>query len=788
VKRRNLRVLTGLAVTALAVSTSQISNVTAQAVTSPADRDPAAAQAQKHDDLKSPLSEKQRALREKATQQLIKGTAKIETKGGQRVINVGGKYVQYAVSREESVFTILSDFGTVAKSSVTGGSAGPLNNQIPAPDRVWGGTSGTATDDNSTNWTASFDRDHFQNLMFGTGESFKDFYLKQSNGRFLAKGDVSEWVTVPYNEASYGSNSISDAQGAWPFIEDTATAWYDAQVAAGKSSAEIKAYLAQFDKVDRYDYNNNGNFNEPDGYIDHFQAIHAGEGEEAGGGAQGADAIWSHRFYVNSTDVGASGPAGNFGGGTQIGNTGMWIGDYTTEPENGGLGVFSHEFGHDLGLPDLYDTAGGDNGTGFWTLMSGGSWLNRGDDSIGTTPGYLGAWGKLQLGWLDYTQVNYGTNAVVRLGPANLAGKLPQAVLVNLPDKSVTTDYNKPNTGVFEWWGGSADSLSNTLTRTVDLSAASTSATVSSWAKYDIEKGFDYLYGEVSTDGVTWSKVGAPGAAPVDFPIGGVSGGALDEDGKPAYGKSIWVPISYDLSDYKGMSNVQFRFRYVTDGGLHFAGPFLDDLKLTLDGAVTPIWTDDVESGVNGWTAKGFTRMGGSVTKDVSSFYLAENRVYSGYDAALKTGPYNFGFASTQPDWVERFPYQNGLLVWYSDGACTDNNTIDHAGCGQALPVDARPAPVMLDATHRLGNRRQGFDATFGQEATDAVTFHRNGVPAVVPSQPAIPTFDDSDPNRYWTALNPMASTKVAGSGTKISVLSTSANGDQMTVQVRTKG
>jgi len=47
----------------------------------------------------------------------------------------------------------------------------------------------------------------------------------------------------------------------------------------------IKAYLAQFDKVDRYDFDNDGNFSVPDGYIDHFQAIHAGEGEEAGGGA-----------------------------------------------------------------------------------------------------------------------------------------------------------------------------------------------------------------------------------------------------------------------------------------------------------------------------------------------------------------------------------------------------------------------------------------------------------------------------------------------------------------------
>jgi len=776
VKRRNLRVLTGVAVTALAISTLQIP---AQAANAPVDRDPAAAQAKKQDDLRSPLGEKQRALREKATQQLIKGTAKIETKAGQRVINVGKagkpKYVQYAVERTESVFTILAGFGPDVKSPDTGGAAGPVNGQIAAPDRLW---DGNATDDNSTFWDPGFDRTHYMDMMFGTGESFRDFYLKQSNGKFMTTGDVSEWVTVPNNAASYGSNEISDSQGAWPFIEDSATAWYESQVAAGKTAAQIKAYLVAFDKVDRYDYNNNGNFNEPDGYIDHFQAIHAGEGEEAGGGAQGDDAIWSHRWFVNANSAGTTGPQGNLSGGTQIGDSGIWIGDYTTEPENGGLGVFTHEFGHDLGLPDLYDTAGGDNGTGFWTLMSGGSWLNHGTDSIGTTPGYLGPWEKLQLGWLDYKQVNYGKNAKVKLGPADRTGTLPQALLVNLPDKTLSTDYNTPHSGALEWWGGSADDLNNTLTRTLDLTTAATSATLGGWAKYDIEADYDALYGEVSTDsGATWTKVGMND---------GVSGEVRNPDPliEPSYGSSIWSQISYDLSAYKGQS-VQFRFRYATDGGLHFDGPFLDDLTLSVDGVST--WTDDVETGVNGWTAKGFTQMSGSTSKVVPNFYLAENRVYGGYDATLKTGPYNFGYADTKVDWVDRFPYQNGMLVWYSDGACTDNNTIDHPGCGQTLPVDARPAPVMFPGGFMLGNRRQPFDATFGQEATDKVTFHRNGVASVVRSQKAIPTFDDTKVDRYWSVLNPKASTKVAGSGTKITVLDTSRNGDQLTVGVTFK-
>jgi immune inhibitor A len=71
----------------------------------------------------------------------------------------------------------------------------------------------------------------------------------------------------------------------------------------------------------------------------------------------------------------------------------------------------------------------------------------------------------------------------------------------------------------------------------------------------------------------------------------------------------------------------------------------------------------------------------------------------------------------------------------------------------------------------KLGNRRQPFDATFGTQATDAVTFHRNGVPLTVASVPGIRTFDDSDKNRYWDASNPWNSVKVAGDGVKIKVV-----------------
>ncbi len=768
-KNRQLAPVAAVAVAALAVTMA----VTPAQARPAQDKEPVGAN--RVHDFPSSLGDAQRKLREEAITKLVNGEATLETRGGQRVIKVKGnakaprgskagrdRYVSYPVEREEDIFTVLTDFGTQT-APASAGTAGPVHNTIAEPDRRW---NGDATDDNSTNWTADFSRQHYVDMMFGKGESFKDFYTKLSNGRFVAKGDVSDWVTVPYNEARYGHNPVagdgtSQASGYWNYIGDTATAWYNAQKAAGQTDAQITAYLKQFDKVDRYDFDGDGNFNEPDGYIDHFQAIHAGEGEEAGGGAQGADAIWSHRWYAFSTNAGKTGPAGNLLGGVPLGSSGIWIGDYTTEPENGGLGVFTHEFGHDLGLPDLYDTAGGDNGTGFWTLMSGGSWLNHGGDAIGTTPGNMGAWEKLQLGWLDYKVVPYGKNSRVDLGPADRdAAKAPQAVVVPIPDKTVVTDYNTPHAGTKEWWGGSADNLNTSLARTVDLTGK-TSGSVSAWTWYNIEDGYDYLYGEVSADGgATWAD-----AAP---PITG--------DGR------AWAQKTWDLTPYAG-KNVQFRFRYATDGGVHFAGPFLDDITVTADGAT--VLTDGAEAGTDGWTATGWSIIDGTTSKQVQRYYLAENRVYSGYDATLRTGPYNFGWASTKPLWVERFPYQNGLLVTYANGEFTDNNTSAHPGGGQVLPVDARPQPIRFPDGVLLGNRRQPFDATFGQERTDKVTFHRNGVPVTVRSSQPVPTFSDAYADRYWTADNPQNSTKVAGTGLTITVRSTSHHGDDMVLDIR---
>ncbi|MBY8871873.1 immune inhibitor A [Micromonospora sp. PLK6-60] len=749
------QVTAGLASAAAALLAAGVVTAPASAATPSAEPSRADKAKVGKDNLPDPKADQHREVRKQAISDLLKGKAKLQTRNGSKVIQVKDDlFVEYQQApKTDPIFTMLVNFGDKTDPR-TGGTPGPVVNQIPEPDRNW---DGSPTDDNSTLWRSDFHREHYLDMFYGADESMRDFYLKQSGGRYTVGGDVSDWVTVPFNEARYGSNKISEADGYWNFVKDSATSWYDAQVKAGKTPQQIKDYLAQFDKWDRYDYDGDGNFNEPDGYIDHFQAVHAGEGEEAGGGAQGEDAIWSHRWAAFPNLEGKAGPAGNLAGGVQIGDTGMWIRDYTTEPENGGLGVFAHEYGHDLGLPDLYDTAGGDNGVGFWSLMASGSWLSHGTDDIGSTPGYMDPWSKLFLGWLNYSTVEQKSGTTqVTLGPAGDSdGPKAQAIVVNLPSQTQTTNYNTPFGGSYEWWGGSADDLNSTLRRTLDLTG-STSASITAKAQWDIEEDYDFLYAEVSTDGgATWAALTNSLVDEGETGVDGSTSGA-------------WVDLSYDLSAYAGKT-VTFRYRYATDGGVHLAGPFLDNIQLVKNGTVA--WTDDAETLSADWSVKGFTRITGSVTNTYPRFYIAENRTYFGYDDTLRTGGYNFGWANTKPDFVERFSNQPGMLVWYVNYAYGDNNTSQHPGYGFNLPVDVRPDKINVGGQGTITNRRGGYDATFSKFTKPAQIFHKNGVAVTVPALEPQPIFSDNGSGKYWNAGNPQNSVKVAGSGTRIEIL-----------------
>ncbi|EPD54784.1 immune inhibitor A domain-containing protein [Streptomyces sp. HGB0020] len=735
--------------------------------------DPAAVKNMAEHDLDGPLSKTQEAQRQEALNEVISGRAQAKDRHGSQVVQLksrkgDSKYVELSREKTDKIFTILAEFGDQTDPTY-GGTPGPLHNQIAAPDR---------SKDNSTDWKADYNQQHFEEMYFGTGkntESLKKYYEKQSSGRYSVDGEVSDWVKVPYNEARYGNNACGSTtcSTAWNLVRDGLNAWVADQKAAGKSDADIKADLAQYDQWDRYDFDGDGNFNEPDGYIDHFQIVHAGEDESAGGGAQGTDAIWAHRWYAFGTDAGATGPENNKLGGTQVGDTGIWVGDYTMQPENGGLGVYAHEYGHDLGLPDEYDTNGGENSTGFWTLMSSGSWLGTGKNAIGDLPGDMNAWDKLQLGWLNYDTAKAGKKSKHKLGVAEYNTKNKQALVVSLPDKAVTTEVVTPAEGSTQWWSGSGDDLKNTLTREVDLTGKKSAAlTLDGW--YDIEAGYDYLYAEVSTDGgANWTALD-----------GTVDGQAIPRDGsdKPALTGTIdaYKKLSYPLDAYAGQK-IQLRFRYQTDGGVAQKGFAADEITVTADGA--PVFSDNAEAADAAWTANGFSRIGASFTKDYQQYYVAENRQYVSYDKTLKTGPYNFGFSTTRPDWVEHYPYQNGLLIWKWDTSQQDNNTGDHPGTGLILPVDSHPAALKWSDGTLMRNRIQAYDSPFSRYRTDGMTLHNADVATKIKSSSGVPVFNDRT-NTYYDPANPAGGVKITDTNTKIKIVQEAKDGSTIRLEV----
>ncbi|MEU1288545.1 immune inhibitor A domain-containing protein [Kitasatospora sp. NPDC005856] len=742
----------------------------------PVPKDPADAVQNTEHNIPGPLTAKVEAEQKAATEKLLNGTAQVEQHNGSTSVKLGkDKYVELARERTDKIFTILVDFGDQVDNTTKtadgkvkyGGEAGPKHNEIEAPNRAT---------DNSTAWQADYNQQHFQDLYFSKDKpSLKTYYEKQSSGRYSVDGVVSDWVRVPWNEARYGSDYCGSnvCASAQDLIRDAVDIWYKDQLAKGQTEAQIKATLAQYDQWDRYGSHHDGNFNQPDGYLDHFQIVHAGEDKSAGGGKQGTKALWAHRSYVYGNLQGTAGPEGNKLGGVQVGSSGIWVGDYTMQPENGGLGVFAHEYGHDLGLPDLYDTAGKgiDNSVGFWSLMSSGSWLGEGKDSIGDMPNDLDAWSKYYLGWLKVDRAKAGTESTHHIGPAEYNSKLPQALIVDLPKKSITTEINKPFGGAGEWWSGSADNLNVTLTRDVDLTGK-TKASINAKAWYELEQDFDYAFGEVSTDGgKTWTVID-----------GTWNGTTLPrENGRPALSGQVaaWGDLSFNLDAYAGQK-VKFRYHQTTDGGLHFRGLTLDNIAVVADGAA--VFSDDVENGDNGWVADGFSRFGGSYTKDYAQYYIAENRQYVSFDQTLKTGPYNFGFAD-KPSWVEHYSYQPGLLVWFWDESQTDNNVSAHPGHGLILPVDSHPTALKWTDGSLMRPRMQGYDSTFGSRRTSGLTLHKAGVETVIPKAKGVDEFNDL--KSWWSKDNQYAGVDVPKTGTSIEVENESSNYLETWIRVR---
>ena len=142
---------------------------------------------------------------------------------------------------------------------------------------------------------------------------------------------------------------------------------------------------------------------------------------------------------------------------------GVKINNYAMMPEVGGdltgyagvvsgpypptVGVYAHEYGHVLGLPDQYDYGYESDGTDVYSLMAGGSWNRYPTDRIfsGNSPAHLDAWSKWLLGFLNPTPITSATP--VTLPPAETSPVAYKMVVPNSGGKEYFLLENRQAVG-----------------------------------------------------------------------------------------------------------------------------------------------------------------------------------------------------------------------------------------------------------------------------------------------------------------------------------------------------
>lgn len=215
-------------------------------------------------------------------------------------------------------------------------------------------------------------KETFMNLMntegykeHGQYGSVRDYFFEQSYGKFEFQFDVVGPVELPQTMAYYGENVKGFDGRADEMVLD--------------------ACLAADSEVDFSDYDWNHT-----GKAEQIFVIYAGYAE-----SNGADSktVWPHQSYVYTRD------------GRNLVLDGTIVKKYACSSElNGlegvvlnGIGTICHEFSHCFGLPDFYDTSGGDAwGMNRWSLMDYGSYNDSGNTPIGYT-----AYERMMCGWLE---------------------------------------------------------------------------------------------------------------------------------------------------------------------------------------------------------------------------------------------------------------------------------------------------------------------------------------------------------------------------------------------------
>ncbi len=212
------------------------------------------------------------------------------------------------------------------------------------------------------------------------------YFADQSNGTYRPQFDVFGPVDLSRNVSYYGTDKPGEDEGDDQHATDAVV---EACILANQ----------QF-TINWADYDSNN-----DGKVDFVYVIYAGKGQADGGTAT---TIWPHNWDVTSAISNGYCTYTNAQrtlGGKKIDNYAM--SSELSGNALGGIGTLCHEFGHVMGLPDLYDTSYGSVYEGNktpndWNIMDGGSY-----NADGHCPPNYDPWEKDFFGW--HTPINLGS-------------------------------------------------------------------------------------------------------------------------------------------------------------------------------------------------------------------------------------------------------------------------------------------------------------------------------------------------------------------------------------------
>jgi M6 family metalloprotease-like protein len=251
--------------------------------------------------------------------------------------------------------------------------------------------------------------------------TLRTLYEQMSNNTLSMTGRILGWVRLANNEVTY--TGVAGTCTGNPYHTTNCNGIFSGAAINAMQTGFREALAAVDNQVDFGQFDNDGpdgipNSGDDDGYVDMIMFAHPTKDGACGGFPDSSDPatnnhIWSHRYsllqeYVTNDHSNRPG----------FGN--IRVRDYFTTSARGGssacditqimpIGTAAHEFGHALGLPDLYDTVGPTEGSGEWGLMGSGNFTSP------RSPSRMESWSLNELGWVTIQQVT--TNGVYQLDP-----------------------------------------------------------------------------------------------------------------------------------------------------------------------------------------------------------------------------------------------------------------------------------------------------------------------------------------------------------------------------------